>query len=78
MKSNAQILSELRAWHKKWMAKRPGQYDEQAWDSIIRELGEIIPDTPTAAALFGPMVNRYIEDMERVSAGPADPFGYTE
>ena len=76
MKSNAQVLSELRAWHKKWMAKRPRQYDDDAWASVIRELGEIIPDTPTAAALFAPMVNRYIEDIERVSW--IDPIGYTE
>ena len=81
MKSHAQIMSELREWHAKWMRRKPTRYDAQAWDEVLSELSEILPadTTKERVALFGPLVNRYIEDIERVSIAPANnPLGYTE
>lgn len=69
MKTNAQVLSELRAWRDKWIKRSPDRFDHHEWDAVMTELSGIVSkgEMTGRVKIFAPIVCKYIADIERGS-----------
>jgi len=66
MDKTSEKLHEIRVWYLKWLSKKVGKDDREAWDDIVLELREIItPDMIDHPAGIMDRAIKYLEELER-------------
>jgi hypothetical protein len=65
MKSNSQVLAEIRAWFARWRSSVPDRDDAEGWNRLVTEICEAIPIG--GQDIFINLVNEYIAMLEEQS-----------